>query len=220
MHHFPFEVTMRLLLSILLLVLLTPMNAFAGCAPEKMVKITFRDATPGYEEGHFAKLPKTLYRWGSHFARLEEQPDLENGVHALIVVNNRDTWMINQAVKTGRHIVDKAVNFDFHAPLVGSHDSPFVEFEFGCELAYMQERGVEPTSIEIVDLDLQQYEFTVGAVSIRLMVDPKTSRPWALGVVERDEVVYLLRYVSYETGLEPNMELFTRPADIKWEKAE
>lgn len=212
---------MRLLLSILVLVLLNPLAAFAGCAPQKMVKITFRDATPGYEKGHFATLPKTLHRWGSHFARLEEQPDLENGVHALVVVNNRDTWMVNRAARTGRHIVDRAETFDFHAPLVGSHDSPFADFEFGCELAYMQERGVEPTSVIIADLTLLQYEYsTGGALTIRLMIDPKTRHPWAVAVIERGQPVYILRYVTYETGLEPDMDLFTKPADIEWEASE
>lgn len=211
---------MRLLLSILILVLLNPLAAYAGCSPEKMIRITFRDATPGYEEGHFARLPKTLYRWGSHYARLEEQPDLENGVHGLIVVNNRDTWMINQAVQLGRHIVDEAANFDFHAPLVGSHGSPFVEFEFGCELAYMEERGVKPTSVRIADVDLLQYEFSVGTMSVRLMLNPDTGHPWAVGVIEQGRPVYLLRYVSYETGLDPDMALFTRPAEIRWEKDE
>lgn len=211
---------MRLLLWLLILVLLNPMAAFAGCAPKKMVRITFRDATPGYEKGHFATLPKTLYRWGTHFARLEEQPDHENGVHALIVVSNRDTWMVNRVVKSGRHIVDKAVNFDFHAPLVGSHDSPFSDFEFGCELAYMEERGVEPTMIEIADLNLLRYEYSIDTLTIQLMIELETGRPWAVGMVERDEIIYLLRYVDYQTGLEPDMALFTRPADIKWEKTE
>jgi hypothetical protein len=220
MHHIPFEVTMRLLLSILLLVLLNPAAAIAGCAPEKMVKITFRDATPGHEEDHFVRLPKTLYRWSSHFARLEEQPDTKNGVHALVVVNNRDTWMINQTVKTGRHIVDQAANFDFHAPLVGSHNSPFVDFEFGCELAYMEEREIEPTSIIVADLNLLQYEYSIGSLTVRLMVYPRTGRPWAVAVVERGQLIYLLRYVAYETGLEPDMDLFSKPADIKWEVAE
>jgi len=209
---------MRLLLSILILVLLNPMAAFADCSPEKMMQITFRDATPVYEEGHFATLPKTLYRLGSHHARLEEAHDREHGVHGLIVVNNRDTWMINLAVKSGRHIVDAAESYDFHAPIVGSHDSPFVEFEFGCELAYMEEMGAKPTEVKIGDLDLLQYEVSEGGTTVRLWVDPKSGLPWGVGVVENGESVYQLRYVEYLDSLEPEMNLFTRPAGITYEE--
>lgn len=211
---------MRLLLSILILVLLNAMAAFAGCSPEKMVKITFRDATPVYEDGHFATLPKTLYRLGSHHARLEEAADQEHGVHGLIVVNGRDTWMINLAVKTGRHIVDTAESYDFHAPIVGSHDSPFVEFEFGCELGYMETKGVKPSKVKIGDRDLLQYEVTEGETTVRLWVDPKSGMPWGVGVIEKGEPVYKLRYVEYLDSLEPEMNLFARPAGITWEEAE
>lgn len=218
--HIPIEVTMRLLLSILILVLLNPMVATAGCSPEKMVKIVFHDATPGYEEGHFATLPKTLYRLGAHHARFEESRDPEQGIHGLIVVNGRHTWMVNLSVKTGRLIVDRAESYDFHAPIIGDQDGPFVEFEFGCELAYMEARGVEPTRVKVGDGDVLQYEVSDGETTVTLMVDQDTGQPSAVGVLEKGRPVYLLRYDAYETGLEPEMSLFTMPADITWEKTE
>ncbi len=46
--------------------------ALAGCAPEKMVKIVLRDATPGVDPDSFAAKPKTIYRLGSKYTRTEE----------------------------------------------------------------------------------------------------------------------------------------------------
>ena len=47
-------------------------STWADCAPEKMVRIVVRDATPGVDPDSFAAQPKTIYRLGSKYARTEE----------------------------------------------------------------------------------------------------------------------------------------------------
>lgn len=204
---------------LLILLLLTPVIATAESPPEGMVKITFLDATPGKSESPAAR-PRTLYRFGTHYARMEEPPDPEHGVHGLIVVNRRNTWMVNLLAGEGRHIVDPAERYDFHAPVVGGKDSPFPGFEFGRELAWMKERGIAPERVTVDGLPLQRYETAEGGTTLRLLVEPQTGTPRAVEVVEAGKTLYFMRYVDYRTGLEPDMSLFEKPAGITFRRAE
>src|SRR5215813_14036174 len=90
----------------------------AECAPEKMVRIVTRDATPGIDPQSFPALPKTLYRLGNGRGRVEEMPDPARSVHGLIVVNEPDGWIVNLHDKTGRHLVDPGSSLIFRAPIL------------------------------------------------------------------------------------------------------
>ena len=83
-----------------------------------MTKIVSRIISDSVPEGSFASKPKTLYRAGNKYSRTEEELDVENNLHALLIVNEPDTWMINLADKTARHIVDPGPTFNFRAPIV------------------------------------------------------------------------------------------------------
>jgi hypothetical protein len=69
-------------------------DAWATCAPEQMVKVVVRDATPGVDPGSFAAQPRTFYRLGTRYGRTEEVPDPEHGMHGLIVVSEPDAWRV------------------------------------------------------------------------------------------------------------------------------
>jgi len=208
---------MRRLLPLLILALFMTPDALAGCAPEKMVRITFRNATPELEDGSFATLPRTICRLGKHYSRLEEAPDTEHGVHGLIVTNQRDTWMVNLAMKRGRHIVDDAEQYDFHAPIIGGRKTPFPGFEFGCELAWMEGRGVKPVPVIVGGMDLLRFEASAEGLTVVLLVDPNDGLPRSVEVTRSGELIYRLRYDNYLTGLEPDMTLFARPAGIRFD---
>src|SRR2546428_6825935 len=70
-----------------LLVLPASVAWAAECAPEKMVRIVTRDATPGIDPQSFPALPKTLYRLRKRPGRVEEEPGASRRGHGLIVVN-------------------------------------------------------------------------------------------------------------------------------------
>src|SRR2546428_10096902 len=69
------EKTLLRLIIMALLVLPASLAWAAECAPEKMVRIVTRDATPGIDPQSFAALPKTLYR-------LRNRPRRGGGAHA------------------------------------------------------------------------------------------------------------------------------------------
>jgi len=190
-------------------------SAWGDCRPKKMVRVVFRDATPS-AAGTFAAKPRTLFRWGAHYLRLEEEPDPQNGIHGLIVTNQRDTWMVNLSDSTGKHRVDKSERYGVHAPIVGWINSPLIELEYGCELEFMEARAVKPIETKVGEQELLQYEVSAGDLTDRLLVHPTTEDPWAVGVIEDGEPSYLVRYVEYELDLSPRPELFAAPAGIRY----
>lgn len=189
----------------------------AECAPERMLRVVFRDATPGLDPDAFAAKPKTIYRLGNRYGRLEEEPDRENGIHGLVVVNEPDIWMVNLATRTGRHIVDTEDPYRFHASVLGNPDSPeFVQdFEFGCELKYMTERGVQPVSAPIDTRRLESYSVTERDVTLRMAFDPVAKKPVIAALYESGELITFLKYIQYDSDLEPLLDLFDRPSGIQ-----
>src|SRR5262245_35832646 len=78
----------------------------ADCTPHKMVRITYANVAPGLDPRSFAAQPKTLYRLGSKYGRIEERADAVRGVHGLVVVQEPDIWTIDLMKRVGQHIVD------------------------------------------------------------------------------------------------------------------
>jgi len=196
--------------------------ARAGCAPEQMVKVAIRDATPGLDRNSFAAQPKTFYRLGTKYGRVEEVPDREHGLHGLMVVSEPDVWMINLFTKTGQHIVDTGAPYHFHAPVLAAGDDPeFVKaFEFGCELEYLKQKSSGPPKpLDLNGRTLNSYTASEGEYKIVLVVDPATSKPFAATVHRGETVVRYIRYLEYETGLKPILALFAPPKGVKYTEA-
>ena len=193
--------------------------AQAGCAPEQMVKVAIRDATPGLDRNSFAAQPKTFYRLGTKYGRVEEVPDREHGIHGLMVASEPDVWMINQITKTGQHIVDTGAPYHFHAPVLAVGDDPeFVKaFEFGCELEYLKQKSSgPPKSLNLNGRTLDSYVASEGEYKIVLVVDPATLKPFAATVHKGEKVIRYIRYLEYETGLKPDLALFAPPKGVQY----
>jgi hypothetical protein len=196
-------------------------HAWAGCAPEKMARIVFRDGSPDVDRESFAGQPATLYRLGSKYARLEEAPDPEHGIHGLSINAEPDIWMINVMTKSGQHILDPGEPYVVHVPVFGGPEDPeFLKtFEFGCELQYMRERKVQPQPSTIGRFKLDNYRVTVRDQTIGLSIIAGTERPLFAVFLKNGNVVKSYQYVQYDLGLAPQLELFAPPAGIKIEEA-
>src|SRR5262245_32093099 len=199
------------------LMLVFSANALAECAPEQMVRVVVRDATPGVPRDSFAARPKTYYRLGTKYGRVEEVADPEHGIHGLAVVSEPDLWMVNLMTKTGQHIVDTGAPYHFHAPVhTGEGDPEFVKsYELGCEFEYMKTKASGPPKpFELDGRTLEAYMAAEGEYLLVLVVDPNTKHPFASMLRKAGKVVCFLRYVAYETGLKPDLSLFAPPAGI------
>ncbi len=186
-----------------------------------MVRVVFRDATPGLDSNSFSAQPKTVYRLGTRYGRIEEVADSEHGIHGLMIANEPDLWMINLATKTGQHIVDSGEPYHFHVPVFGDpRASDFVKaFEFGCELAYMKDKSVVPEPAPIETRKLDSYRVSQGEETIFLAFDSKLQKPVLAALHVGDKVVSVVKYLYYDIGLEPDLALFKSPSGIALSEA-
>jgi len=202
--------------------LLTSGDTGATCGPEHMVKVVIRNATPGLDPNSFAAQPKTFYRLGTKYGRIEEAPDREHGIHGLMVVSEPDLWMINLRSKTGQHFVDTGAPYHFHAPvLAGADDPEFVKaFEVGCELEYVKEKSSSPPRpVTMNGRTLESYVASEGEYQLVLVIDPATQKPFAATVKKGGKIVSFIRYLEYETELTPDLALFTPPSALTYTEA-
>jgi len=208
-----------LLLTVLLICLALPSAAGAVCAPEKMVRIVTRDVSPGVAAEPFREQPKTLYRLGTRYGRVEELPNPASGLHLLVVINEPDVWMVNRRDGTGRHSIDPGPTFHVRAPVFERPGLPatLADLEHGCERAYFSGPNVKSSGTAGVGgrrCDLR----TVDAATFRvtLCLDPGTRTPRRVSLYERDAVLAVLEYDAYEDALPADLSLFARPRGVKF----
>lgn len=79
--------------------------------PKFMTKVSVQVQSPDVPADSFAAKPKVMYRAGSTYCRVEEQPDPAHGIHGLMIIHEPDVWLINLADKTARHVVDPGPTF-------------------------------------------------------------------------------------------------------------
>lgn len=201
-----------------------PISVGAECNPPSVVRMVVEDLSPGIPEGHFAALPKTIYRQGTLFARIEEEPDQANNIHGLIVMNNRDSWIVNRSTKTGTHVIDVDETPGVHAPILAGFQaqtnfpSVLTELEFGCEVEFfdVQKSPVTPLSGDTQGR-VKQALGSNGWMAV-LVRAGGSGAPQNLVLMKGDDVVFAVRYLAYERGV-ANDGLFLRPAGITYEEA-
>lgn len=197
---------------------------FGQQRPDTMTKLTVRLQSPEVPEDSFAAKPKIMYRAGNGYCRTEELPDLEHGIHGLLVINEPDVWMVNLFTKTAQHFVDLGPTFNCRMPMfIGGQvksgtdmKNPLLELEFGRELGYFRDKGAtskegpvlqgKPTTVYVANAgDSQLFLFTTGT----------PERPWAVARQHRDrrEIYW---YGVYEQ-VPFDLKLFAKPEGVKIE---
>jgi hypothetical protein len=86
-------------------------GAYGEDTPATMTMLTVKLESPEIPKESFAAQPKRIYRSGSRYCRLEENPDLEHGIHGLLIMNEPDSWLINRLDKTAKHMLDPGPTF-------------------------------------------------------------------------------------------------------------
>ena len=136
------------------LLLLSIFTAYAEDPPKTMIELTVKRESPEIPKDSFAAQAKRMYRAGTGFCRIEENPDLENGIHGLVIMNEPDSWLINRLSKTAKHMVDPGPTFNCRMPIFATAEEiksaddinkPSVQLEFGRELEYFRPKSSAPT---------------------------------------------------------------------------
>ena len=206
---------------IICLVLLVSTTLIADDTPKTMTKIEVHLEGPEVVAGSFLAKPKVMYRAGTKYCRVEEAEDTENKIHALLVVNEPDAWMVNLYDKSARHVVDRGPTLNCRLPIFASADSKdegaflYQELQFGSELQFFKKMGAtgqpgpeesgKKTTKYVIEIGGTRFlMFTVGAPN---------ERPLAVAraVGGKGEVFI---YTAYEeVPFDP--KLFARPDNVE-----
>lgn len=183
-------------------------DLYAKCAPKKIMRIVTRFDAPGVPADGFGRRPKTLYRLGETYGRMEEELNPETGLHLLIVVNGADIWMLNRADGSGQHAVDPGPTIGFRAPVAGTLISPYWDnFELGCEVPFMEAVKASKTAGESEGSTLYRHE--AEGVTATLLVD-RRGVPQRVTVTTEDGTSSFV-YDAWEQLDSDDPAMFARP---------
>lgn len=207
--------------SILVVMLVAgPWLLSAQCEPEKMIRIVVRDASPGIPEGHFAREPKTMYRYGAKYARLEEAPDKAHKIHGLMITSQPDSWLVNLEDKTGQHVVDPDPNGKVHIIVFHGIEMPdkfpaeFGKLEYGCELAFFASFGSPAETLKTQDGDFIKQAVGIGEWMVVLLRKSTKSPPSVLFLFHNNEIHSVIEYLEFSEIEKIDMKLFAKPEGI------
>lgn len=190
---------------------------------DEMVKVVFRSRMPGIPAEHTDAKPKTLYRVGERWGRLEH-PD-NPVLHPLVIVASPDVWFVDLRKKIARHSLDPGPHYAFRAPIVErvAPDFPpaLLDFEFGRELEFMEAHGAKPHRTKEQrtkgksEPALDVYEIEIDGVNIAVSAIPDTKKVHSV-LMYRDKKTVIAAYL-YDEYLRGPAEpaLFALPAGIQ-----
>jgi hypothetical protein len=216
------QVVVLRIAAVALVSILAAAGMAAECSPPKLLRIVTQNASPGIPTGSFATQPKTIYRLGKTFARIEEVEDREHKIHGLIVVNSPDSWMVNLADGTGRHALDpdhdpKVVMPVFEPGVFGGSLPPeFMKLEIGCEVAFFEAWKSPIGSLKTPGGQKIKQAFGVGDYKLVLVRGSATGPPEMLLLLEKGEIVFALKYLGFEEAA-TDMKLFAKPEGVRFE---
>jgi hypothetical protein len=144
---------------------------------------------PKIPAGSFATKPKTMYRAGRRYCRIEEAEDTDHGVQARLIVNEPDAWMVNLVTRTARHILDPGPTFNCHLPIfTDDPDKEASGLEFGLEMEFFEKNGAtaRPGSV-LQGKQTTQYQIQSGESKLALFTYGTPERPLAVGRVRGDD---------------------------------
>ena len=79
-----------------------------NAADGSMVYIEYRFIAPNIQPGSFEASVRKLWRYTDSYARVEEVPNPQIGIHGLIIANAPNSYLINRYTKVAQYVVDPA----------------------------------------------------------------------------------------------------------------
>lgn len=214
--------TIRNMKTILLLlgtVFLLAHSSAAQSASDRMTMIVMRDTSPGVPAASFAAKPKTLYRIGEAYGRIEEAPDPERDFRGLIIVSEPKIWIINLRDSTGRFMIDPGPSHVFRAPVIASDgtglEHPLRDFEYGREYEYLHSNHAGRSSETVDGKSYDKLFLAIDGYTISLLSHAGEERPYRMSVSNGQKLMLQVDYDTYLRDLEPQMSLFEPPRNTR-----
>jgi hypothetical protein len=188
--------------------------------PDSMTKMVVRLMGPGIKPKSFPALPKTIYRAGPHYARIEDPPDARQQIQKLTIIAEPDAYSVNLIDKKGTHAIDQGNAHDLHLPVVLPFDpkhqlGKLDRLEFGDEEDFFKEAGATPEAgptINAKPTDALRLKIPTG--SALLILRAGTHEPVFLSW-QTKEGTYKYEYIEYK-DMPFDPALFTKPAGIAY----
>lgn len=213
------KMNMKMRLLLLVACFLIAHTSSAQSASLKMSKIVLRDTSPDVPRISFAAKPKTLYRVGDTFGRIEEELDTDRNVQGLTIVTEPKIWIINLRNKTGLFMIDPGPSYVFRAPVIPpegpGHEQPLRDFEYGREYEFLHSNHAIHSK-EILDGTLyDKLYLTIDGFNISLLSYAGEERPYRVIVNKGQKLVLQVDYDYYRRDLDPQMTLFEPQKNIQ-----
>jgi hypothetical protein len=201
----------------LLIALLAPA---ASAADRSMVYIEYRFIAVNIKPGSFEASVRKLWRYGDSYARLEEAPNPQTGIHGLLITKAPNSYLINQYTKVARHVVDPGPTYNVVIPVFPSErDGKLKGLQMGRELAFFQANGAVPVPDEPIDTAMcSVLRAKVDESEIKLFLDKDSKQPRQVWI-RNSRSEYAVRYVRYRTDLPLDLSLFSVPKDVQVTRA-
>ena len=195
-----------------------------GGISRTMTKLEVILQSPDALAGSFAAKPKVMYRAGTRYCRIEEAADPERRIHALMIINEPDYWMVNLLAKTARHGVDPGPTLNCRLPMFSdstakSTGDPSIgaDLEFGLEFEYSNSKGAtsKPGAV-LQNKQTNVYRLQTGSSNLAFFTYGTPERPLAVARHrgDRNEIYWYSGngHLPFEPGL------FAKPEGVQIEE--
>lgn len=211
--------TMKTILLLLSACFFLSHPAPAQSSSAKMTRIVMRDTSPDVPRTSFAAKPRTLYRIGETYGRVEEEPDPDRNIRGLLIVSEPKIWLINLWDQTGRFMVDPGPTHVFRAPVISpeghGEEQSLREFEYGREYEFLHMNHAIPGIETVEGITYDKLSLTIDGFTISLLSHAGEERPYRMTVSKGQKLVLQVDYDFYQRDLEPQMTLFEPPRNIR-----
>ena len=184
--------------------------------PTTMMRIATRIIDPIPDPGSYEGEPKICWRAGARYARIAEAADPQHQIHALVVINEPNIWMVNLFNRTGRHIVDPGPSLNVHLPVfqtLGGEQAELMGLEFGVESEFFAKYHARLSSENLKGKIVERHEMVIRGGRLVLWTDPKSGKPTRISLI-RGGAIQTIEYVAYENDLAFDISVFQPPEGI------
>jgi hypothetical protein len=183
-----------------------------------VIYIEFRFLSAQVLPGSFNASARKVWRSGTRYMRLEEEPDEQQGIAGTMIVNEPNVWMWNRLTGIARHIVDHGPTYVAHFPLFPD-ERALEGLEFGQEEVFFRKSGAKRRADEVVDhVECSVQSLIVGDATLTLYIRKSTRLPYQVSIT-KPRNAYSVRYESYEPALPFDATLFAPPRNVRIEEA-
>jgi len=189
--------------------------------PKTMTKLVVRLESSEMKLGSYAAQPRTFYRAGTGYCRVEEADDPDNDRRGVVIMNEPHVWLVNLVTGQGRHLVSPG-STRCRLPIFTLDDvksapdlrQPLLDLEFGRELQYFKKKAGEPQAGPVLQgKPTNSYTVKLGDAELLLYSGGTPEVPLVV-ILKKGAGQYTYAYDSY-TQLPFDAKLFSKPEGMK-----